>query len=89
VGTCLAGGETNGNGVGVAGGCADGAMLVLNWFPSFLFSKINYMFDKDERKDCFLCSYRIKSVVIRKERIFISLKGQCKILLEKRNKNYN
>jgi hypothetical protein len=46
VGTCLAGGETNGNGVGAAGGCADGAMLVLNGFPSFLFSKINYMFDK-------------------------------------------
>jgi hypothetical protein len=43
VGTCLAGGETDGNGVGAAGGCADGAMLVLNGFPSFLCSKVNYM----------------------------------------------
>ncbi len=36
VGTCPAGGDTDGNGVGAAGGNADGAMLVLNGFPSFL-----------------------------------------------------
>jgi hypothetical protein len=36
-GTCPVDGA--GNGVGAAGGCADGAMLVLNGFPSFLCNK--------------------------------------------------
>jgi len=42
-GTCPVEGGTDGNGVGAKGGCADGAMLVLNGFPSFLGSKLNYM----------------------------------------------
>lgn len=44
-GTCPVEGGIDGNGVGATGGCADGdgAMLVLNGFPSFLGSKLNYM----------------------------------------------